>query len=58
MYLRSLAITVSLAAGLLVLLAMAFVTCIPTYLLSLMQAHEPRVRVLRPAPSVVRLSRS
>jgi hypothetical protein len=46
MFLRTLLVTVTLAVGLGVILALAFVLCIPAYLLNLMTPPQPRPRHL------------
>ena len=44
MYLRSFAVTAALAVGLLVILGLAFVMCIPAYLVNLRHLPQPRRR--------------
>ena len=46
MHLRSLIVTVTLAAGLGVILALAFILCIPAFILKLMNLAHPRSRHL------------
>jgi hypothetical protein len=50
MYLRSFAITVALAVGLVVILALAFVIGIPAYLVNLLSLHQPRKPLVPPLP--------
>ena len=44
MYLRSFAVTIALATGLLLILALAFIMCIPAYVVSLIALQPPRPR--------------
>ena len=47
MYLRSLAISFILAVGLLVILGLAFVMCVPAYCVNLVTFGQPRTRAFR-----------
>lgn len=42
MYLRSFAVTAALAVGLLVILGLAFVMCIPAYFVNLLHLPQPQ----------------
>jgi hypothetical protein len=47
MYLRSFAVSIALALGLLVILGLAFIMCVPAYCLNLVTFGQPRTRALR-----------